>query len=166
MRAALDGEPIMHVMTERPSAIFTGNRQDSPLGAELTCVGVRTHIASASRNVYASGYTTGMRVPEVLSFREFRTTLAATLRRVQEPDADPVFVGAHRRPEAVVLSVARYEELVEGAARRADVDEALASVRAEGLEPSAQGRVLLDGVASGQLSTAQARERVLARYGR
>lgn len=76
-----------------------------------------------------------MRLPEVLSFREFRTALAATLKRVQGPDADPVFVGAHRKPEAVVMSVSRYQELVEAAARRADVAEALASVRAEGLEP-------------------------------
>jgi PHD/YefM family antitoxin component YafN of YafNO toxin-antitoxin module len=57
------------------------------------------------------------------------------LERVQEPGAGPVFVGAHRKPEAVVMSVSRYEELVAAAQRRADVDEALASVRAEGLEP-------------------------------
>lgn len=113
-----------------------------------------------------SGTLVGMRVPEVLSFREFRTALAATLRRVQEPDAEPVFVGSHRKPEAVVMSVSRYQQLVEGAARRADVDEALASVRAEGLEPSQDGLSLLEGVAAGHLSTAQARERVLARYGR
>ncbi|MFP5020418.1 type II toxin-antitoxin system prevent-host-death family antitoxin [Pseudonocardia phyllosphaerae] len=104
-----------------------------------------------------------MRAPEVLSFREFRAGLAAVLRRVQDPDADPVFVGAHRKPEAVVLSVARYEQLLGAAQQRADVDEALASVRAEGLEPSAAGLALLDGVADGSLSTAEARERVLAR---
>lgn len=105
-------------------------------------------------------------LPEVLSFREFRDGLAATLKRVQEPGATPVFVGSHRKPEAVVMSVAQYEELVANAARRADVDEALASVRAEGLEPSPEGLSLLDGVAAGQLTTAQARERVLARYQR
>ena len=33
----------------------------------------------------------------VLSVREFRAELAATLRRVQE-GSGPVFVGAHRRP--------------------------------------------------------------------
>lgn len=102
----------------------------------------------------------------MLSFREFRTNLAAALKQVQVPDADPVFVGAHRRPEAVLLSVARYEELVTNANRRADVDEALASVRAEGLEPSPQGRALLDGVAAGTTSTVQAREQILARYRR
>ncbi|MBN9739399.1 MULTISPECIES: type II toxin-antitoxin system Phd/YefM family antitoxin [unclassified Pseudonocardia] len=104
--------------------------------------------------------------PEVLSFREFRSALAATLRRVQEPGAEPVFVGSHRKPEAVVMSVSQYEELVDAATRRADVDEALASVRAEGLEPSSEGLAMLDDVAAGQLSTSAARERVLARYGR
>ncbi|ALE86697.1 hypothetical protein XF36_29130 (plasmid) [Pseudonocardia sp. HH130629-09] len=62
--------------------------------------------------------------------------------------------------------MARYEQLVGAARRRADVDEALASVRAEGLEPSAEGLALLDGVAAGSLSTDEARERVLARYRR
>lgn len=113
-----------------------------------------------------SGTLCGVWVPEVLSFREFRTALAATLKRVQDPEAEPVFVGAHRKPEAVVMSVARYEQLIGAAQRRADVDEALASVRAEGLEPSAEGLALLDGVATGSLSTDEARERVLARYRR
>lgn len=63
-----------------------------------------------------------------LSFREFRAGLAAALRRVQEPGAEPVFVGAHRRAEAVVMSVERYEQLVAAAGRREAVGEALASV--------------------------------------
>jgi hypothetical protein len=45
-------------------------------------------------NVYAFGCASRMRPPEVLSFREFRAGLAATLRRVQ---AGPVFVGSRRR---------------------------------------------------------------------
>jgi PHD/YefM family antitoxin component YafN of YafNO toxin-antitoxin module len=106
----------------------------------------------------------GVLLPEVLSFREFRQALAATLKRVQEPGAGPVFVGAHRKPEAVVMSVSRYEELVAAAERRADVAEALASVRAEGLEPGPEGLTLLEEVAAGRMSTEQARERVLARY--
>ncbi|BBG03573.1 antitoxin Phd_YefM of type II toxin-antitoxin system [Pseudonocardia autotrophica] len=102
----------------------------------------------------------------MLSFREFRAGLAAALKRVQEPGADPVFVGSHRKPEAVMLSVSRYEELVRFETRRADVDEALASVRAEGLEPGPEGLALLEGVASGEVSTTQAREQILARYQR
>ena len=40
-----------------------------------------------------------------------------------ETEAEPVFVGAHRKPEAVVMSVARYEQLIGAAQRRADVDD-------------------------------------------
>jgi PHD/YefM family antitoxin component YafN of YafNO toxin-antitoxin module len=107
-----------------------------------------------------------MRPPEVLSFREFRAGLAATLKRVQSPGSEPVFVGAHRRPEAVVMSVSHYEALVAAAERREAVAEALASVRAEGLEPSTEALQLFTAVASGDLDTDELRERVLARYHR
>jgi len=101
---------------------------------------------------------------EVLSFREFRTGLAATLRRVQEPGSGPVFVGAHRKPEAVVMSVSHYRSLVAAVERREAVTEALASVRAEGLEPSPEGLEMLEAIAEGRMSTNEARERTLARY--
>ena len=105
-----------------------------------------------------------MLLPEVLSFREFRAGLAATLRRVQEPGTEPVFVGAHRRPEAVIMSVAHYRDLREAADRRHAVDEALASVRAEGLEPSAEGLRVLDAVGRGDIDTDEARARLLAHH--
>lgn len=107
-----------------------------------------------------------MRPVEVLSFREFRAGLAEAMRRVQRPGSGPVFVGAHRRPEAVLMSVAQYEELVATAERRDAVAEALASVRAEGLEPSAGDLPMFDAVAAGELSSEGLRERVLARYRR
>jgi prevent-host-death family protein len=91
-----------------------------------------------------------MRTPEVLSFREFRAGLAATLKRVQ--GEGPVFVGSHRKPEAVIMSVAHYRDLVEISERRAAVAEALASVRAEGLEPSEVGMRALQEIAAGQLT--------------
>jgi prevent-host-death family protein len=89
--------------------------------------------------------------PEVMSVSEFRACLAAALRRVQEPDSDAVFVGSHRKPEAVVMSVSQYERLIEAAAWREAAEEALASVRAEGLEPSREGRAVLGEVAAGRL---------------
>lgn len=111
-----------------------------------------------------------MRIPEVMSFREFRAGLASTLKRVQH-EGGPVFVGAHRKPEAVVMSVAQYEELTEAAesaleagARREAMADALASVRLEGLEPSAEGLALLHAVAEGELSSDAARQQILARY--
>jgi PHD/YefM family antitoxin component YafN of YafNO toxin-antitoxin module len=104
--------------------------------------------------------------PEVLSFREFRAGLAATFKQVQEPDAEPVYVGAHRRPEAVVMSVAHYRDLVEASERRRAMAEAVASVRAEGLAPSAEDSLLLDAVSAGHLSTDELRQLVVARYRR
>jgi prevent-host-death family protein len=108
-------------------------------------------------------YTAGVQLPTILSVREFRAELAATLRRVQE-GSGPVFVGAHRRPEAVLMSVEQYQELVDAAERRDAVVEALASVRAEGLEPSEEGLALLEAIAEGRISTEEARARTLARY--
>ena len=107
-----------------------------------------------------------MQPPEVLSFREFRAGLAATFKRVQGPEGEPVFVGAHRRPEAVVMSVSHYRHLVEASERRDAVAEALASVRAEGLEPSPQDLELFAAVGTGDLSSDELRARVLARYRR
>jgi prevent-host-death family protein len=97
-----------------------------------------------------------MRTPEVLSFREFRAGLSATLKRVQ--GEGPVFVGAHRKPEAVIMSVAHYHDLVEMSERRAAVAEALASVRAEGLEPTRAGAALLSELAAGRLAAEDAVE--------
>jgi prevent-host-death family protein len=97
-----------------------------------------------------------MRTPEVLSFREFRAGLSATLKRVQ--GEGPVFVGAHRKPEAVIMSVAHYHDLVEMSERRAAVAEALASVRAEGLEPSAAGLAILKDLAAGNVDADDALE--------
>ncbi len=109
-----------------------------------------------------SGTLPPVQPPEVLSFREFRAGLAATFKKVQ--GEGPVFVGAHRKPEAVVMSVAHYQDLVEASERRTAVAEALASVRAEGLEPSADDLTLFAAVGSGELTSDELRERVLARY--
>ena len=105
-----------------------------------------------------------MALPEVLSFREFRTGLAATLKRVQSPGSGPVFVGAHRRPEAVVMSVSQYQQLLESAERRDAVTEAVASVRAEGLQPSPAGLALLEAVAAGRVDEDRAIEQLRQHY--
>ena len=117
-------------------------------------------------SVYTLLYAPVVAIPEVLSVRELRAALAATLKRVRDPHGGPVFVGAHRKPEAVVMSVAHYRELVDAVERRDAVADALASVRAEGLEPSADGLAMLDEIAAGRMSTDEARQRTLARYRR
>jgi PHD/YefM family antitoxin component YafN of YafNO toxin-antitoxin module len=102
--------------------------------------------------------------PEVLSYREFRAGLAAVLDRLRRfPDA-AVFVGAYRKAEAVVMSVEQYEALQEASERQHAVAAALASVRADGLEPSRQDLALFAAVAAGELSTDELRDAVLSRY--
>jgi len=56
---------------------------------------------------------------DVLATREARAQLPALLERFREvgADAEPVVVGARRRPEAVVLSYERYLQLAGGRER-------------------------------------------------
>lgn len=105
-----------------------------------------------------------MTVPEVLSVREFREDLAGTLKRVREPGAEPIYVGAHRRPEAVVISAERYRELTEVNRRREALDDALGSVRAEGLEPSPEALELFEEVVAGRMTSDEVVQQLLTRY--
>ena len=105
-----------------------------------------------------------MQTPEVLSFREFRAGLAATFRRVQT--GEPVFVGPHRRPEAVIMSVAHYRDLVALSERRAAVAESLASVRTEGLEPAFEDLRMFGDLSAGTISSDELRDQILERYRR
>lgn len=72
-------------------------------------------------NVYTLCYALRMspRVDEVLPTREARSKLPSMLAgfRARGADADPVVIGAHRRPEAVVLSYERYLGLLTGRER-------------------------------------------------
>jgi hypothetical protein len=54
--------------------------------------------------------------------------------------------------------------MLEAAERQRAVAAALASVRAEGLEPSAADLTLFVEVAAGQLTTDELRDRILSRY--
>ena len=147
---------------------------DGLMKPRLTAVILRMSAAGKARSVtrlvyaivYAMVYALVMAAPEVLSFREFRAGLAGVLNRVRRTPDAAVFVGAHRRAEAVLVSVEQYEALQEAAERQHAVAAALASVRAEGLEPSTEDLALFAEVAAGQLSTDELRERVLSRYRR
>jgi PHD/YefM family antitoxin component YafN of YafNO toxin-antitoxin module len=114
-------------------------------------------------SVYAFVYACVVAVP-VRSFREFRAGLAGVLDRVRQSPAVAVYVGSHRRAEAVLVSVEQYEALLETSERQHAVAAALASVRAEGLEPSAEDLALFVGIAAGELTTDELREQVLSRY--
>ncbi len=98
---------------------------------------------SSSADSSATVYAKAVAAPEVLRFREFCSGLAGVLDRVRRSPDAAVFVGAHRRAEAMLVSVEQYEALQEAAERQRAVAAALASVRAEGLEPNAEDLVLL-----------------------
>lgn len=72
---------------------------------------------------------------EVLATREARAQLPALLERFRKAGAaaEPVVIGAHRRPEAVVLSYERYLELAGGRERVAAVLESQADPIGEGM---------------------------------
>lgn len=82
------------------------------------------------------------------------------------PDVTPPAQRPIGHPEGSEQVATFRTELVEAAARREAVTEALASVRAEDLEPSPERLETLEAIAAGRMSTAQARERTLARYRR
>lgn len=64
------------------------------------------------------------------------------------------------------MSVEQYEALVRAAHHREAVAEALASVRAEGLEPSLDALELLEEIAAGRLDEDRGIDRLRARYQR
>lgn len=115
--------------------------------------------------MYRFLYARPVTIPEVLSVSELREHLAEAMTQVRSPSAEPVFVGRHRRAEAVLLSADRYAQLV-AQERQAAVASAIGSVRAEGLELSEYGEALLREVADGTLTTDDVRERLLAHYRR
>jgi hypothetical protein len=60
----------------------------------------------------------------------------------------------------------QHERLTDAAAWREAAEDSLASVRAEGLEPSSEARDLLDHVAAGQITAEQAVARLVQRHRR
>ena len=83
--------------------------------------------------------------------------------RVEGEESAPVVLGSQRRPEAVLVSYERFRatearlESAEAWIARARADaQALASVRAEGLEPDAFGHAVAQGVVEGEITDEQA----------
>jgi PHD/YefM family antitoxin component YafN of YafNO toxin-antitoxin module len=74
---------------------------------------------------------------EVLATREIRAQLPALLERFRQAgaDAEPVVIGARRRPEAVVLSYERYLQLAGGRERVAATLNRQAREAGERLDP-------------------------------
>ena len=80
---------------------------------------------------------------DVLATREARAQLPALLARFRQAgaDAEPVVIGARRRPEAVVLSYERYLQLAGGRERVAAALERQAREAGENLDADAAMKV-------------------------
>jgi PHD/YefM family antitoxin component YafN of YafNO toxin-antitoxin module len=102
-----------------------------------------------------------MRV-SVLSVREAREQLPRLLERFRQGDRRPVFLGSHRKTEAVMLPVEVYEKLTE---RETAVAEALASLRAEGLTTTPGFNIIIDQWVHGQIDTEEMERRIKAMHG-
>jgi len=79
-----------------------------------------------------------MDIPEIVTVSDARASLSRILSELSHagPDANPVLIGAHRKPQGVLLSVEAFEALTGRAARRAATESATGSVEAEGLRTS------------------------------
>lgn len=100
---------------------------------------------------------------ETLSVREAREQLPSLLERFRQGDRRPVFLGSHRRTEAVMIPVEVYSELVE---RRLNaVAQADASLRVEGFFPPSGIQVIIDRWVHGEITADEMERQVGALYG-
>jgi hypothetical protein len=99
---------------------------------------------------------------DVLSVREAREQLPSLLERFRQGDRKPVFLGSHRKTEAVMIPVEVYEELTQ---RDSAVAQALASLRAEGLKTTAGFNLIIDEWLHGRIDTDEMERRVKALHG-
>lgn len=99
----------------------------------------------------------------VLSVREARTQLPSILERFRGGDRRPVFLGSHRKTEAVMVPAEVYEELI--ARRREAAADTNASLRAEGLHVSAAVEAIVDEWVHGRITSAEMEDRIADLYG-
>jgi hypothetical protein len=102
---------------------------------------------------------------ETLSVREAREQLTRVLARFRDGDRRPMGVGSHRKTEAVLVPVEVFDELIALSERRHAAADAAASVRAEGLNPSAEVEAITQRWARDEIDTAQMRSEVRNLYG-
>ncbi|WP_328917082.1 MULTISPECIES: type II toxin-antitoxin system Phd/YefM family antitoxin [unclassified Streptomyces] len=107
-----------------------------------------------------------MEIPEIVTVSDARAGLSRILAELSDAgrDADPVVIGAHRKPQGVLLSIEAYEELTGRAARRQALASAAASVEAEGLHISESA--IRDGEAyvRGELDAGDLVARAISRH--
>ncbi|HET6480197.1 MAG TPA: antitoxin VbhA family protein [Actinoplanes sp.] len=97
---------------------------------------------------------------DVLGVAEARKQLPDLLAGFSRGSGDSVFLGAHRRAVGVLVPVRIYDEL--RSERDQAVDDAIGSLRAEGLEPSSVATELASLFAQGRITAGQMEAMLLA----
>jgi len=110
--------------------------------------------------MYIFLYHGSMTRHDVLGVAEARKQLPDLLAGFSRGSADSVFLGAHRKAVGVLVPVQVYDEL-RGERERA-VDDAVGSLKAEGLEPSSVATELADLFAQGRITAGQMEAMLLA----
>jgi hypothetical protein len=99
---------------------------------------------------------------EVLSVREVREQLPSLLDRFRHGDRTPVFLGSHRKTEAVMIPADVYSELT---SRDNTAAQAYASLRAEGMFVSDRAKIIIDRWIHGDIDTDEMERQVKALHG-
>jgi PHD/YefM family antitoxin component YafN of YafNO toxin-antitoxin module len=112
-----------------------------------------------------------MQLTEVVTVSDARANLSRILSDLRDggPGAEPVFIGAHRKAEGVLLSVESYRELAalrERFTRAEAVASAWGSLSAEGLEPTPHFLRDADEFSGGQIDVDELVRRAVARHQR
>lgn len=107
-----------------------------------------------------------MAIPEVVTVSDARSHLSKLLAALADAgvDAEPVLIGPHRKPQAVLLSVAAYEALLGSQPRAAAVASATGSLGAEGLTASPEADRDAREYVHGKMSAEEMAVRAIARY--
>lgn len=107
-----------------------------------------------------------MRVPEIVTVSDARTRLSRILTELSEAgsDAEPVLIGAHRKPQGVLLSLEAFEALAGRASRGAAVNSVTASLEAEGLRVSQPAEADASAYVRGDLSADEMVARAVGRH--
>lgn len=107
-----------------------------------------------------------MTIPEVVTVSDARSHLSRLLAALTEagPDAEPILIGPHRKPQAVLLSVAAYEALMRLQDRSAAVASASGSLAAEGLSAPPEADRDAQEYIRGGITAEEMASRAVARY--
>ncbi|MCX5382340.1 type II toxin-antitoxin system Phd/YefM family antitoxin [Streptomyces sp. NBC_00083] len=106
------------------------------------------------------------KIPEVVTVSDARVGLSRMLAELEHDGAgaEPVLIGAHRKPQGVLLSVEAYEALTGRAARRTAVDSATGSLAAEGLTTTDESVHDTEAYVAGRMSADDLVARAVSRH--